>query len=81
MPPRIQAGRGELKISLPLPLLRAFKHAIWDPARSRSKYGVAGTILTSLIHKWLEDNGYPTSVIPEQKYIMVATKGALSNDP
>jgi len=68
MPPRIQAGRGELKVSLPLPLLRAFKLAIYDPIRDRSKYRAAGTILTGLIHKWLEDNGHRTSIDFDQEW-------------
>ena len=59
MPPRVEAGRGELKVSIPLPILRAFKQAIHDPIRGRSQYGKAGSIVTGLIRGWLISNGYP----------------------
>ena len=60
MPPRIETGRGEIKISMPLPILRAFKAAIHDPIRNRSQYGKAGAIITGLIVGWLKDNGHTT---------------------
>ncbi len=62
---RIETGRSELKISLPLPLARAFKAAIHDPIRDRAIYGRAGTIISGLLRTWLRDNGHPTSVTPE----------------
>ena len=65
MPPRIPAGTADLKISLPLPLLRAFKAAIHDPIRNRARYASAGTIIAGLLRKWLLDNGHPLTVTPE----------------
>lgn len=64
MPPRILTGRGELKVSLPLPLARAFKAAIHDPVRDRARYGQAGYIIAGLIRSWLLENGHPVSIEP-----------------
>ena len=64
MPRRIETGRCELKISLPLPLARAFKAAIHDPIRDRAIYGKAGTIIAGLLRTWLRDQGLPTSITP-----------------
>ncbi len=64
MPRRIETGRSELKISLPLPLARAFKAAIHDPIRDRAQYGKAGTIIAGLLRTWLRDQGLPTSITP-----------------
>ncbi len=61
---RIETGRSELKISLPLPLARAFKAAIHDPIRNRAIYGRAGTIIAGLIRTWLRENGLPVSITP-----------------
>ena len=61
MPPLLQTGRGELKISLPLPLLRQFKAAIHDPVRGRATYGEAGRIISGLIRQWLRENTQPPS--------------------
>ncbi len=62
---RIETGRCELKISLPLPLARAFKAAIHDHIRDRATYGAAGKIISGLLRTWLHDNGHPTSITPE----------------
>ncbi len=62
---RIETGRSELKISLPLPLARAFKAAIHDHIRDRARYGAAGTIIAGLLRTWLRDNGHPVSITPE----------------
>ncbi len=62
MPPRIESGRGELKVSLPLPLLRAFKAAIHDSIRNRSQYGKAGQIVAAGIRQWLRDNDHPVAL-------------------
>ncbi len=64
MPRRIETGRSELKISLPLPLARAFKAAIHDPVRNRATYGRAGKIIAGLLRTWLSDNGHPVSITP-----------------
>ncbi len=61
---RIETGRCELKISLPLPLARAFKAAIHDPIRDRATYGQAGKIISGLLRTWLRDNGHPVSITP-----------------
>ena len=61
---RIETGRCELKVSLPLPLARAFKSAIHDPIRDRAIYGRAGTIIAGLLRKWLRDQGLPTAITP-----------------
>lgn len=58
MPPRIETGRAEIKISLPLPIARAFKRAIHDPVRGRAQYGKAGQIITGLLRNWLRENGH-----------------------
>ena len=59
---RVRGGAGELKVSLPNPLLNAFNSAIHDPIRGRPQYGRAGSIIEELLRNWLHDNGHPTDL-------------------
>ena len=57
--PRIETGRSELKITLPLPRARAFKAAIHDPIRDRAQYGKAGNIIAGLPRAGRPDTRLP----------------------